>query len=288
MPLNEEPMQSVESWFLPETAQRIKDWAAQQGCVVECERLLTTGRSGAIVGLVILHTGVGGDRRAILKVDEFIDAPATSELTECAAFSRHLVPEIWPRLNVDHALTASMQALAGGDLEIWHPLSSLSGTTDSLKAVETTVRAVLTDWNEDSRTARASLSSLTGRRALKRIEEGGALTSWATSQLDDQVTTAPRLRFSQDGSDAVFTNPLWLLRAAGADDPLFRFLEGRSHGDLHSDNILLPVNRVPDPAKFALIDLAGAGIRSISDDPANLLLSELERFLALRTLGGGG
>lgn len=282
MPLNEEPMESVESWFAAETAQKIKDWAAQQGCLIECERLLTTGRSGAIVGLVILHTSVSGDRRAILKVDEFIDAPATSGLSEHAAFARHLVPEIWPRLDVDNAWTASMQALAGGDLEIWHPLSSLSGTTDSLNAVKTTVRAILTEWNEDSRTASASLRSLTGRRALKRIEEGGALTSWATSQFDDQVTTAPRLRFSQDGSDAVVINPLWLLGAAVADDASFRFLEGRSHGDFHSDNILLPVDRFPDPTKFALIDLAGAGIGSISDDPANLLLSELERFLTTR------
>ncbi|SKC68252.1 hypothetical protein SAMN06295973_2803 [Plantibacter cousiniae] len=282
MPSNEEPGHSVESWFAADTARKIQDWAAQQGCVIECERLLTTGRSGAIVGRVILHDGRSGDRRAILKVDDYIDVLPTPGLTPCAPFSKHLVPEIWPRLDVDQTWTASMQALAGGDLEVWHPLSSLSGTADSLRAIEVTVRSMLAEWNEDSHTATSSIRSLTGERALKRVTEGGALTSWISSQFDDQVTIAPRLRFSHDGSETEYVSPLWLLDAAGADEANIRYLQGRSHGDLHSDNILLPISRVPDPAQFALIDLAGAGVRSISDDPVNLLLSELERILATR------
>jgi hypothetical protein len=274
---------SLESWFKAGIAGRIEAWALGHGTTLECERLFTTGKSGAVVGVVILHTDGAADVRAILKLDEYdaSDDQASSVLADMPEFEQHLVPELWTRLTIDAEWTVSMQALGGGDTDRWQPLSSLSGRSDSADGVATVARAMILEWNPDFSVRHGTLATLAGDRALKRIVPGGALITWVQAQFADAVLSAPRLQFHEDAPGRTFVNPLWLLRSEYGSTSL-AFIEGRSHGDLHADNILLPVYQVPNPSRFLLIDLAGASMRSLSNDPANLLLSEIERFLALR------
>ncbi|WP_217274413.1 hypothetical protein [Rathayibacter sp. VKM Ac-2835] len=57
-------------------------------------------------------------------------------------------------------------------------------------------------------------------------------------------------------------------------------LVGNVHGDLHVENILVPIQGQVEPERYRLIDLASfSPNQSLTDDPANLLLSEVERLL---------
>ena len=51
-------------------------------------------------------------------------------------------------------------------------------------------------------------------------------------------------------------------------------LYGKAHGDLHQDNILLPVGAQPEVGKYRLIDLSAYSADApLSRDPGHLLLS---------------
>jgi hypothetical protein len=84
----------------------------------------------------------------------------------------------------------------------------------------------------------------------RRGGPGGALERWAASIGDGAV--ARWVQFEQDGP--VLPNPLvWL--ATSSDDTTLVHL-GRAHGDLHLDNIFIPLFPRVDADGYRLIDLS--------------------------------
>lgn len=260
--------------------EEVERWLANKGFSAEVETQLVGGRSGALVFRVVLHSEGASDRRAILKIDAYEPVLSTSLIAEPPAFEGHLVRELWPPLVIEDAYMVSIQELAGGDLGDWRPLSSLSGRADSRSGVLAVVTSLLREWNGDASECKRSIVSLVGERAVRRLGADGAVTKWVRSQYDDEVQTSVRLRFPENASRRTFVNPLWLMEHPEASMETHRTLNGRSHGDLHADNVFLPIKGMPDPSRFRLIDLASMGMRSLSDDSVNLLLSEVERYLA--------
>src|SRR5690349_14636273 len=68
----------------------------------------------------------------------------------------------------------------------------------------------------------------------------------------------PGLRVSWPGGEVVPNVVAWLDQSAwdGIDSDHVMAILGRAHGDLHPDNILLPMSPVVDASAYRLIDLS--------------------------------
>ena len=85
---------------------------------------------------------------------------------------------------------------------------------------------------------------------------------------------------AEDHALGPMPNPYRLVAGDPVVDRRIDYLYGRSHGDLHTDNVLIPWQRPrrPQPAAFWLIDLAGyRSDAPLTRDPVALLLSVIAR-----------
>ncbi|RZU76031.1 ATP/maltotriose-dependent transcriptional regulator MalT [Micromonospora kangleipakensis] len=185
---------------------------------------------------------------------------------------RHLVQLAFGPVECPDGEIVIGQQIAGGSLSLMQTLAKLTGT-DRVDACRTVRAALLEDWTgRDYSTPRLALPSM-----LQSELRGGLLPDWLL---------APTIGWIETAEDGVLPNPLALTSAAGPSTkgPL-ACLAGRTHGDLHVDNILVPtIDGIPRPAAFRLIDLATFdNAAPITRDPATLLVSILAT--EARTMG---
>jgi len=107
-----------------------------------------------------------------------------------------------------------------------------------------------------------------------RGKTGGALERWAATVGD---AAAQRWVCFEPGGPPL-PNPLvWL--ADGGDETMLVHL-GRAHGDLHLDNIFIPLTPAPDPDGYQLIDLSEFCEQApLCRDVPHLLLATIGRHL---------
>ncbi|MFG3248883.1 hypothetical protein [Streptomyces sp. NPDC048187] len=272
---------------------------------------LVNGRSQAPVALVDMT-----DHRARRTQRLLLKVPATDDtgirLTE-TEYARHrrAYDEAPPEFAKAHLTEPSepvrlgggrfvtFQTVAGDDVESVEVLtvllnSVLSTTAEDATGVSctstdfatlcgTVVSGVLESWNGSPRTARKKLTVAEVLRLHlhDQLEPGGRLHALSTEHRTDRIEIA--------GEGRSLVNPFALARGAlFGDERVVRALVGRTHGDLHTDNVLVPVPartangrpRSPDTeAKaFHLIDLALYESEGpMTRDPAHLLLYILAR-----------
>jgi hypothetical protein len=138
-------------------------------------------------------------------------------------------------------------------------------------------RALLSEWNDGPvHTRRETMDGFLRHQLGPAALANGSVRRWADSTgLADNRTQW--IRTAADG--AVWPNPVTMVFG---DSPVagrpIDCLTGYGHGDLHLDNILLPVGRdgQPDPARFAMIDLATySPAAPLSADVVYLMLSAI-------------
>ena len=101
-----------------------------------------------------------------------------------------------------------------------------------------------------------------------RIEPDGPIPTWVT---ESGLPESPWLLIGDD----VVPNPAIWAQTVLAEDLKVMAVLGNAHGDLHLQNILLPMTPI-QPEEFRLIDLSGYGADApLARDPMHLLLSTL-------------
>jgi hypothetical protein len=192
-----------------------------------------------------------------------------------AAFVRdHLVDVVFDPIRCPDGTVLLGQDIAGGSLARCQPMSKLTGD-EMVASCRAVVPALLTGWTgEDYGTSGSvSIARLLRHELRDSFAPGGWVRSWGESVglLD---TSSAWIETPEDG---VLPNPILMaVEQSHTTSCLVQYLTGRTHGDLHDDNVLIP--RSPDgrlePEQFRLIDLATFEYDApLSRDLAALLLS---------------
>ena len=178
--------------------------------------------------------------------------------------SKHLVEMPFEPVECSDGTVVVFQQIAGGHLKRLRTLSRVSGAglAETCRAVRA---ALLEQWTGDAyRTARLTVPD------LLQSELRGDLAGWVV---------APEIPWIATQEDGALPNPLALIRdddlaAAGPQT----YVAGRSHGDLHADNVLVPttLDGAVLSGEFQLVDLSAFDHAApLSRDPATLLVSIL-------------
>lgn len=186
----------------------------------------------------------------------------------------HLVEQAFAPHPSKNGGALMFQGVAGGGLREAVPLSALEGQqfADTCEAV---TRGVLTEWNTAAKAPERGRSSAFLRQELHSGGTGtGELEAWRRRA---GLSGAHEPWF--DAGDRHLPNPYFLVEGhPELPDPEVSILSGLTHGDLHLDNIVVPVRRgVAAGDTYRLIDLGAFRAEGpLSCDVAMLLLSALE------------
>ncbi|MGW7514375.1 hypothetical protein ACWGJ2_02125 [Streptomyces sp. NPDC054796] len=281
-----------EDEFLCVTRQ-LERWLRGQRFELEFVRWLTEGGSGAHVAVVRSQSTLDRTdwRHLVLR----LVPPATGESeTERA---REALAQAAPEFRSAHLITLEFDGTLSTDDEPWWihlqrvALDDL-GPTRAPRLVDvvddegygaycrTIVRSLLDDWNAGS-----DIVTYEPHTFLEGFLGGVRLTRpRITAFLDEAGISldAPRRHLTVPGRAQALPSPFALLAGNQADWPTETdvFL-GRSHGDLHVRNVLLPRSEERVEAeRFQLIDLGHYdGKGPLSHDPMRLLLSTAAEWL---------
>ncbi|MFD9949940.1 tetratricopeptide repeat protein [Nonomuraea sp. NPDC059023] len=183
---------------------------------------------------------------------------------------QHLTEIAFPAIRCPGGTLVIGQSMVDGDPLGTVELSQLAG------ACEVVWKEILEKWAGcDYGSEHSTVAELLRCELGSSFETGGWLRGWAEKH---NLLEPAFLRLPDE--EAALPNP-WRLFAedSSAAQAGIHYLVGRTHGDLHGDNVLVPVrNRTVCPADFRLIDLATYNSRGpLSRDLATLLLSLCSR-----------
>ena len=274
--------------LLPRRAYELLDNSLQDMWRIDLERVLDAGLTSAVVAMVMLTDEDGRHpRRRIMKYlpprertrREFRKF-STAWNGATSAFQAHLV-------NVDNDLRVAIEAnsmiffMEYATLNDDHcePLSVLLRNESLGEACEAVVRSLFDDWNgpADRQALRTTADEFLGDIARWTCGAGKPLHNWLKTSwpelLDPECEQLP-------GEFPDLPNPVHLARDGGAlTGCSMRAFRGHSHGDLHSENILIPRTTASGRfGDFRLIDLSTYEKNFfLAYDPAYLLCSILAR-----------
>lgn len=284
----------LRAWIGEEAHDALVRWACQKQLVHRLDRPFLNGRSGARTGVVDERDGLRrSTRKLVLKLDGDPDGgPGLSEYArghraarESADFARrHLAELVGDPLAVGADRWITFQRIAGGSLGYFDTLAELltglltgaenrCSAAQFAKVVRAVVHGVLAGWAGEPDVEYLTVPEILRRQLGPRMDPGMPLERLARSMPERNIP-AP------DGGPQL-VNPFALL----LDEALTAGVElavpvGRSHGDLHPENILVRVRPGLAPADFRLVDLAKyEQARSLTWDPALLVLAVAGRAL---------
>ncbi|MDG5807963.1 hypothetical protein P9869_36015 [Streptomyces ossamyceticus] len=268
----------------------------------ELDRWLVNGRSRAPVAIVLEtdHRTLS-TRRLLLKVPVTDDTATRLTATEYARhrdaydeapddFAKaHLTQLEGGPIRLGKGRFMTLQEIAGDDIESVEVLTALLdpmlGTpagetteipctpTDFAEICGTVFTGVLHQWNGRPHKARQAftVAEFLGLHIHDQLEPGGRLHALSMEHCTDRIELA--------GERRPLVNPFALARGAlFGGRRIVRGLVGRTHGDLHTDNVLVRARPAIDAEKFHLIDLAlYEPDGPMTRDPAHLLLYILAR-----------
>jgi hypothetical protein len=267
-------------------------------CSIRIVKWLGGSESNAKLAEVIIDDNAGR-RRSVLKYCPAKGTPTADYL----AFKRaekngpprfaatHLVridrEHDRPIINGTNGLFILMESRSGGQFS-FDTMTALLGRESLPDECEKIVSSILGEWNERDTTLKSTNREFTAGDFIREIvgdgcEPGGSIR-----------LTAERLGVVASEStlpDRLLPNPIAAAtreRSQGRaiDDILISGIRGNAHGDLHPDNILLPLPLTGESPSselldgFVLIDLTTySNERLLSVDPVYLLLSIVARRL---------
>jgi hypothetical protein len=198
-----------------------------------------------------------------------------------AFVERHLVKQQFDPYRTADGYVLMFQAIAGGSLDDFRPMSELSDP-DLTSACGVVVNSLLTEWSRKVTVAESSVGEYLERELRRFLEGGASLDPWS-GNLRALNAEATWIATDEDGDDHPLPNPLLM---AAEPSPAARlridFVAGNAHGDLHLQNILVPLNDGrPRPQEFRLVDLSEFATHvPLTRDPAMLMLSVIARNLS--------
>ena len=277
------PADELAAYFDTAVAAALRDW--EEGSRGEVSlprsRWRAKGYTAAELAAIVVALPGQGPQKLIVKVHPGGRyARETGRHAEAIATSgvfaeQHLVRQPFLRHPVGDGRYLMFQDIAGGDLLESRPLSELPA--EGLVAVcDQVARSLLEDWNDQGWRKLSSTAAAYVAAELKDLDEEGSARRWGEpfSLLDpscDCVTT------DEDGDSRTMPNPYRLASEQSlANEISIDYLAGRSHGDLHLDNVLV-LQRLSErlqPERFWLIDLSGySSSAPLTRDPVMLMLS---------------
>jgi hypothetical protein len=275
--------------------QALADAARLMRRTYTLDRWLNKGRSRAPVAVVI-ETDMHAKRSRRLVFKVIASDPAQpgdpAEYTRHRAayaeapedFRRHLtVPEDAP-IRVGDGQWITFQSIAGDATELTVLLNSMLRVRGQMPVVAcdsrtfagacgVVVASVLHEWNglpQVMRT-RQTVDEFLRHHVHGQLEPGGRLH--ALSQRHPGTT------IELPGEQQPLPNPVALARGEYfGSQQIVRTIVGRTHGDLHTDNVLVKTRPQIDPRAFSLIDLANyESSGPLTRDPVHLVLYILAR-----------
>lgn len=275
----------------------LSGWARMEGSAFRLDRWMNNGKSGAVVAVVDEENEFEGARRLVLKIDEEGDfeRPEYTQQKKARAdspdFAReHLATAVHQPIAVGDGRWIVFQEVAGGSMRTYGVLTRLldaatgADATDAdaeafARACRTVVHSTLRDWAVIPRRTPMTASEYVREHVGPRLNRPG--------RLRDLMATAVDAYLYFDEDEASLPNPLALLaegpaadKPAGADS-VVNALCGKTHGDLHTENILLRLEPSPAPDGYWLVDLAKYSARApLARDATHLMLYVIARTLA--------
>jgi hypothetical protein len=290
-------MLTLSDYLGDEAAEEVRRCGSERGWTarVPARPWHAKGRTAATLALLNLveTTRV---RKVIVKIAPPVAGPQARErLTnpyaaaarDCPpAFEAHLVGEAEPPWPTRSGGAVTFQKLAGDDVLAARSLDQLPypGLLDATRLI---VRALLLGWNVGGpyhNTGPFGDEPPTYAEYLRQAVGGPLSTRGSIYRYaDERGLSGERARSIRFPDAVVCPNPLYL---ATAQSPLHRprldVLTGRSHGDLHLRNVLVPDIGGVRPAvdRFQLVDLdTYHPHRCLAADPVFLLLSGIAEWL---------
>ncbi|MGX1546218.1 effector-associated domain 2-containing protein [Streptomyces adustus] len=269
----------------PDGAQGLLDWAELNDQSVSLLRPSWLPPGKGHTGAVLAALEVAPPPMvAVLKV-----LPEGRHRTEPARHTRalraapgqfakdHLVEQPFAPFPLEGGGALMFQSVAGDTLRAAVPLGALRGP-EFTRTCAHVARGLLTEWNTSTGRPVRTLAS-----AFLRAETdpaGGGLHSFEPHRRHADPEWAADAWFEAAGRR--LPNP-YLMVTGHPDlpDPEMSVLTGLTHGDLHTDNIIVPLRHgVPLEEAYRLIDLGGfRPDGALTCDIAMLLLSALTPFV---------
>jgi hypothetical protein len=272
-------------------AAALRQWAEGLGGTVRLPSnpWRAEGYTGAVLAAIVLDLPGPKSDKIIVKIHRG-DRYARETGTHARAIAdspgpfadRHLVTQLYPRYPVEDGRFLMFQDIGGGSLLDSRPMSDLPAK-DLVAACGAVADALLKEWNPSAPgPSKAATVSAYLKTELAALDEDESVMRWGDTMglLNtgyEPITTA------EDGGSRPMPNPYLLVSGqASASEAHIDFLYGRSHGDLHIDNVLVPrgPSGRPQPKEFRLIDLSAYGPTApLTRDPAMLMLSVVSKDL---------
>jgi hypothetical protein len=277
----------------PDAAEALRAWAGLRASRLNLRRWFPNGRSGALVGVVYEDNKYDGGQQLVLKLDQVDSqrydgaeyARHRSAVAEAGDFAGHLSELAHDPIAVRGGRAITFQKVVAGSLEDARVLSTLIDAArapgrDAARALSETcahvIESVLANWAVRPHFEELSAPAFLAACLADRLKPGKPLYNLVSTTASDQLLPLDR-------EESLLVNPFALL----VDGPLTAgltvqaALTGKAHGDLHSENVLIPVadRQVPGPS-FWLIDLARyESLGPLARDPAHLMLYVAARAL---------
>ena len=285
----------LQERFSSHALEALSVWCQNMEYTIEFSDWLGGGRSGAMLAAIYLNGGKGA-RKAVLKYcpSQHDQPPLDFQSFRRAARSgprgfarQHLVsldPSVKEPIQVPKGLFLVMEYRSEGH-DRYNTMSVLLDRSALGTACKTIMPRILEKWNNVQGNPRLESGGMQAQEFLQEIlghrcGQGGSIRL-AVERLEgstpDLYTTNSGQRLPRPLAAVISGENIANVRLPG-----FR---GNAHGDLHTDNILIPVpvNAPPSVAhfeKFLLIDLSTfRADRLLAVDPAHLFLSITSRGL---------
>jgi hypothetical protein len=258
-----------------DVATDIETWQGESGCQIVLDQWLDLGNTRARVAVAAVRTPDHDAKKMIVKFcppdrttarepKRHTEALATSPASFTAA---HLVQQpIDPSRLEPSKWWLLFQEIAGGSLRDVRPLAALVDNIQLPAAAVAVVESLMNDWNPTKDVTRISVREFFAAALGTRFEPDGPILRWAAER---ELVEPVWIRLG----DSVVPNPAAITQADYGRDLNVMAVRGNAHGDLHLQNILLPMAPVR-AAEFRLIDLSNfAADAPLARDPVHLLLS---------------
>jgi hypothetical protein len=179
---------------------------------------------------------------------------------------------------VDGGEWISFQQVAGGGFGEMVEFDEMLSNWDEPALTSRRILVSLSaQWNTDPDPGQAMVGDLLVELLDQRLRPGGTIRAWASEV--GELLDRPRRWLRYGGSELI--NPFTLVNG---DSPLKRIplivVRGKSHGDLHTGNLLVGRWPTPDRPKYCLVDLSRYRADGpLAWDPTYLMLTTVAKYL---------
>ncbi|WUC43332.1 hypothetical protein OG692_16205 [Streptomyces cellulosae] len=271
-------------------ASELEKWQQKHDTRIVFDRWLTPGKSRAVLAAVVL-IGPAFNGKVVMKVcppgtttgrEPGRHADALEDAPEGFA-DQHLVRQPVEPVSVPGGAKVMFQEIAGGNIRDVRPLSATLRGRELPELVGVVARSILSDWNPiPTEIRRMTPRDFVLDHVGTRMDKDGPVAKLAEQLVYEPLAEQVPLWITFASGEVVPNTVAWLERSVWDEldsDHVLAIL-GRAHGDLHADNILLPMSPVVDAAAYRLIDLSGYR----ADAPLSRDLTHLTLALILREL----